>query len=281
MKRLIFAAALAIPACASPTSPTSPTGPTAPAAATLAPVTEGPAPSPTPTPVVEPTNSFLASNIDVRFDGDMAIIGSRNTGSGVVYVTTWVIHDFHGDFLGSQTVLGERVVPMRAGAQSATVEARIPGCGIAYQIDVATVAGATVAARGKGAKYRPDELVGSTIVKEDQNACFTRESCAAANPPRFRFLGFSGAINAAAKAENDGDWTLTLYAASSLRKYNNNDPDYAKGVDDKSLECGQSTTLRIIFDWSGHPSPHWWVVLTRNGAVMFKSPAQTRPVALR
>ena len=184
----------------------------------------------------------------------MAIIGSHNASSGVVYVTTWVIHDFHGDFLGSQTVFAERVVSMRAGAQSATVEAAIPRCGLAYQIDVATVAGATVAARGKGANYRPDELVGSTIVKEDQNACSTKESCAAVNPPRFSFLGFSGGVNAAAQAENDGDWTLTLYAASSLRKYKNNDPDYTKGVDAESLACGQSATLRIIFDWSGHPS---------------------------
>jgi hypothetical protein len=43
------------------------------------------------------------------------------------------------------------------------------------------------------------------------------------------------------------------------------------------LGCQDYSTLAVGYVWDGHPATQWWMVLTRDGAVVYKSPAALKP----
>ena len=76
---------------------------------------------------------------------------------------------------------------------------------------------------------------------------------------------------------NDGAWKLYLYATTTLAEYEGDRPDYEKATHARTLNCLESATLSVQYNWTGHPARYWWVVLTRNGARVYKSPVVVRP----
>ena len=100
-------------------------------------------------------------------------------------------------------------------------------------------------------------------------------ACEVTNPPGFSVsfpVRSNNTLSATADVKNDGAWKLTMYAASSRRKYEANEPDYVKATDLRELRCLGAVTLTVTYPWVGHPSTYWWVVLERNGTHVYKSP---------
>ena len=95
--------------------------------------------------------------------------------------------------------------------------------------------------------------------------------CEELNQPEFDVSFPFGDIEGSATVENQGEWVLTLYATSDLSEYQGDDPDYTKDSNSARVVCGDSDTLAVAYNWHGHPARYWWVVLMRDGAVVFKS----------
>jgi hypothetical protein len=101
-------------------------------------------------------------------------------------------------------------------------------------------------------------------------------SCGAAQPS-FTAVFPAGAVSGSATVQNAGSWTLTLYAAMGIEGYQTDAPDWVKGSHATTLACLESSTLSVSYPWSDHPATHWWMVLTRDGAVVYKSVVALRP----
>lgn len=102
----------------------------------------------------------------------------------------------------------------------------------------------------------------------------TPPSCDTLNPPSFRVLyPLVGdlTINGQAMVANSGNWELVLYATSDLSEYESNTPDFVKASSQRTLACLGTATLEVSYNWTGHASAYWWVVLKRNNVVVFKS----------
>lgn len=83
----------------------------------------------------------------------------------------------------------------------------------------------------------------------------------------------SATIAAAATVSGAGAWQLSLYAASVLFEYQNNQPDYVKDIDVGTTICGTTKALRVSYGWQGHDSRYWWADLKLNGQRVWKSQA--------
>lgn len=85
-----------------------------------------------------------------------------------------------------------------------------------------------------------------------------------------------GGVGGSATVTGTGLWTLALLAADTADQYPGR-PVYLKAVDTVRLICGQTGTLSVTYDWTGHGSRYWWIAASRDGMAVGHSAWAVRP----